>query len=170
MRRSHSAFSDTQALLARGRLFRPSAHRLASRQPNFSRLVLDERDLEPSFLNLKASTLISGSLREKYSLRLPGGLRISTELDPVSMREGDGFFRGQADLVGNGADARFVHAASRPQRGRATQLRRPAVHAWSWNDCTPIAVSPGSPTPGTARDISIRHPFESEEIQFAVLQ
>ena len=82
MRRSQRAFSDARRFSrAAGSSGLRRAGSLAG-QPNFSRLVLTNETLSPSFLNLTASTLISGSLSEKYSFRLPGGLRISTNWSP----------------------------------------------------------------------------------------
>src|SRR5437899_3274737 len=41
------------------------------------------------------------------------------ELEPVLMGEGDRFFGGVADFIGNGADTGFIEMAARPNWGSA---------------------------------------------------
>src|ERR1019366_9388604 len=87
------------------------------------------------------------------------------------MRERDGFVHGQADLVGDGADARFVDAAPRPCGGRARRSGSQQVtpgHGSIVRNCSVTGFANPRNGPGKFRSAVRCSPKKSNSQSFTI--
>ena len=126
MRRSNRAFSAASRF---SRAAGSSGRRRGGSIPgqvNFIRLVLMKETLRPSLFETQR-VRFDFRLRQREVLLAalrPCAVADLHALQPILVREGDGFLGGVANLIRDGADSRLIPMRARAQRQRAS---RPAA-------------------------------------------